>query len=76
MTKEERTEQLLIEWAELKKQNAPSVPPKTDYVIGKSQKEIQILEELIELGHARIEGEPEDNTQLIENRKRLLWRLS
>jgi hypothetical protein len=56
---EEAIIELLGKWAELKQQRAP-IPPPSDYLQQQITTKLQVLNELLTMGHLQIEGEQTD----------------
>jgi hypothetical protein len=57
---------LLIKWVELKQQRPPSPPP-GGYLQQQIANKLQILNELLALGHLQIEGEQADVRSTIKD---------
>ena len=63
---EQAIKELLNKWAELKQQRAP-IPPPGDYLQQQITNKLQILNELLALGHLQIEGEQSDVRSAIKD---------
>ena len=63
---EQSITELLKKWAELKQQRPPNPPP-ADYLQQQISSKLQILNELLSLGHLQIEGEQSDVRSAIKD---------